>query len=286
MKRIRKAPCGRARLAMLVGGAAALLLLALGVAARRLAPPKIGGEPWNEPDGVTVSILGDSISTFKGYIPTEDGVNRKHAAFYPNRDLRRVEDTWWAQVIDRMDGRLGVNESWSGSRVLNTMDGNEGNLGEDAAMASMTRIRNLGSNGTPQVILFFGGTNDISFGSPLGVFDPDQAPREAELTATKWETFSEAYTAAILRMQHLYPQATIYALSPTENLTHYDAQKRDEYVGVMREICRHYNVPFIDLTEEGFSTAMLADGTHPSGEGMACIADIVLGHCSSEGTSP
>ena len=258
------------------GGVAVALLVAAGVIAYRLGVSNREKPSWDDADGVTVSILGDSISTFKGYIPTEDGVNLEHETYYPKRDVRRVEDTWWAQVIHRMEARLGVNESWSGSRVLNRMEGNEGNVGEDAAMASMTRIRNLGSNGTPEIILFFGGTNDITFHSPVGEFDPVYAPIEADLTATKWDTFAEAYAEAILRMQALYPEAEIYAIAPTENLTHFDNAERAPYVAVIQAICAHYGVTCIDLSAEGFSTEMLPDGTHPNREGMACIAEIVL----------
>ena len=282
MRRISKRPASWRWAAVTLGGGAAMLLLMAAVIAYRLQPPDVEEESWNTQNGVTVSILGDSISTFEGYVPTADGVNRKHASFYPKRDIRRVEDTWWAQVIARMNARLGINESWSGSRVLNTMDGNEGNLGEDAAMASMTRIRNLGSRGDPQIILFFGGTNDIAFGSPTGEFDAHGAPKEVDLTATKWDTFSEAYAAAIGRMQALYPDAEIYAISPTENETYYDAAVREQYVTVMKSICAHYGVSFIDLIEEGFTTDMLSDGTHPNREGMRCIADAVLKFCGEK----
>ena len=265
-----------ARMTMVIGGGFILLLIMAVIFARRMQPPDIEAETWNTPEGVRISILGDSISTFKWYIPAADGLNPEHECFYPKRDVRKVEDTWWAQVIMRMNGRLGINESWSGSRVLNTIDGNEGNVGEDAAMASMTRIRNLGSRDDPDIILFFGGTNDISFGSPLGEFHRESAPQEVDLTATKWDTYADAYVAAILRMQALYPDAEIYAISPTENETYYSASTRLRYVSVMKEICDHYGVTFIDLVEEGFTTDLLFDGTHPNREGMTRMADIVM----------
>ena len=239
-------------------------------------------EPFS---GKTISILGDSISTFAGYIPTADGINLEHKTFYPNSAIKTVDETWWMQVIHEMDAKLGINESWSGSRVLNTIDGNSGNLGEDAAMASLTRIQNLGSNGTPDVILFFGGTNDIAFSSPLGTFDEETAPKIADLTATKWETYADAYVAAIMRMQYYYPQAQIVAISPTENKYYYDAQMRSQYISVMEVICKHYGVTFIDLTENGFTTDMLADVTHPSTIGMDKIAETVLSYLKSESMS-
>ena len=236
--------------------------------------PEIAPVSETEEDALVISVMGDSISTFQGYIPTADGVNLAHATFYPNAAVTAVEQTWWHQVIAALGGRLGINESWSGSRVLNTQDANSGNLGPDAAMASMTRIRNLGSNGTPDIILFFGGTNDIAFGSPPGSF----VPGETDLTATKWETYAQSYAAAIGRMQHLYPNAKIVAIQPGPNKSYYTDETLKSYMAVTRAICDHYNVIFCDLLGSGFTTALLADVTHPSAAGMTKIAEIVLDH--------
>ena len=38
--------------------------------------------------GKVISVLGDSISTFAGYIPTADGFNMEHLARYPQDNLR------------------------------------------------------------------------------------------------------------------------------------------------------------------------------------------------------
>ena len=222
------------------------------------------------------SILGDSISTFAGWIPVADGVNLAHRPFYPNSAITTVEQTWWYQVLDTMGARLGINDSWSGSWVINTLDKNSGgDLGPDAAMASMTRIRNLGSNGTPDVILFFGGTNDLVFDIPLGSFDPATAPTTADLTQTKWDTFAEAYVAAILRMQHLYPDAQIVAIQPGPNKYYYTEDTLLACMEITQAICSHYGVVFCDLLGNGFTSDMLADVTHPNAAGMTKIADIV-----------
>ena len=63
-----------------------------------------------------ISIMGDSISTFESFNP--DG----YCVFYDAQmqrvnGLGSVSDTWWDRVIKRMDGRLCVNNSYSGSKV-------------------------------------------------------------------------------------------------------------------------------------------------------------------------
>ena len=62
------------------------------------------------------SILGDSISTFEGCNPAGFRVfyegERREAT-----GVREARDTWWAQVVDALDGELLANGSFSGSMV-------------------------------------------------------------------------------------------------------------------------------------------------------------------------
>ena len=220
--------------------------------------------------GKIISIMGDSISTFSGYIPA------RNAVWYPKHDVTSVDETWWMQLITQLDAKLGINESWSASHVLNTIDGNSGDMGEDAAMASNTRILNLGSNGTPDVILFFGGTNDIAVSAPLTGFDPTSAPTEADLLSTKWSSYTDAYVAAIMRMQYYYPDAQIVVILPTINLQAYDDAKLERYNSVMRSICDHYGVAYVDLVAAGYTADMLGDVTHPNMLGMDFITAVVM----------
>ena len=228
-------------------------------------------------EGKVFSILGDSISTFAGYIPVADGFNLAHRPRYPQSNLLTdVNETWWMQAITQLDAKLGINDSWAGSRVINTMTGNSGDQGENAAMASLTRIQNLGANGTPDVILFYGGTNDIGHKTALGRFDPTNAPTEVDLTSTKWSTAADAYVAAILRMQYYYPNAQIIAMLPTYTTSYYTEANLEQYNAVYAAICEHYGVTYIDLRDCGITTADLPDGIHPDANGMDYITEAVL----------
>lgn len=227
--------------------------------------------------GKVISILGDSISTFGGYIPVADGFNLAHRPRYPQDNLlTNVNETWWMQTITALNAKLGINDSWAGSTVCNTQDTNSGDLGPDAAMASMTRIRNLGSNGSPDVILFYGGTNDIGRKLTPGSFSPATAPSQADLTARKWNTAADAYVAAIMRTQHLYPDALMIALLPTYTSGYYDNAVLAQYNAVYASICAHYDVPYIDLRECGITVSDLPDGIHPNAKGMDDITKAVL----------
>ena len=113
-----------------------------------------------------VSILGDSYSTFQGYVtPGSNDCwyfgNGKNAD--SRNTLETVEQTWWYRLVHGHGMELDVNNSWSGTTVCLT-----GYRGEDASdRAFITRMFNLGN---PDIILVFGGTNDSWAGSPVGEY--------------------------------------------------------------------------------------------------------------------
>lgn len=94
--------------------------------------PVVSGsnELTNGFEGKILSILGDSISTFEGYVPTSDGHNLEHRSTYPSSSLLTdVSDTWWNRLITNLKMKLGVNDSWSGTRVSNSSTTDTGNYG-------------------------------------------------------------------------------------------------------------------------------------------------------------
>ena len=227
--------------------------------------------------GKVISVLGDSISTFAGYIPTADGFNLEHLARYPQDNLLTdVNETWWMQVIAKLDAKLGINDSWRGATVSGVAPVTTGTSGENASMANLTRIQNLGANGTPDVILFYGGTNDLAHVSKVGSFDAATAPAEVDLTTKKWDNLADGYVHTLLRLQHYYPNAQIVALLPAVTTSYYSDEKLAQANAVLSEICTHYGVAYTDLRECGLSTSDLPDGIHPNAAGMDYITDAVL----------
>ena len=66
-----------------------------------------------------VSILGDSYSTFQGWIPEGNAVWYPYAERSVN-DVAEASECWWSQVIEALGGELEANESWSGSTICYT----------------------------------------------------------------------------------------------------------------------------------------------------------------------
>lgn len=227
--------------------------------------------------GKIISIMGDSISTFRGSIP--DG----NATWYPKNEVNSPDKTWWSLLLGMTGAELGINNSWSGSRVSNTSETNSGNLGPDRCMPALAGIESLDDNGTPDIILFFGGPNDINNGVPLGTFDKNVAHDTVDLTTTIWDNFADAYKTTIMRMQHYYPHAKIVCITPMYNGSSKSYNKRlDSFVSVIKDITDYFGIHCIDLRKCGINLGnnppeygLMIDGLHPDAKGMELIANYV-----------
>lgn len=236
----------------------------------------IGGAETPSYAGKIVSILGDSISTFNGYNPDDE---RKPT--YPGADVTAWNLTWWGYIIEKMQLTLGMNDSWSGSRVhnSNTEDIPAANVGPNVCMAGLKRIQNLSANGTPDIIFFFGGTNDGKF-TPLGSFDEAADYTTVDLKVTTWTTFVDAYVAAIMRLQHYYPNAAIFTMTPMYTASWYTNGKLNQFCEQIKKISNYFGVTCIDMRKCGVKTTNLSkfmrDGLHPAKIGMQMMAEYVM----------
>ncbi len=223
-----------------------------------------------------ISILGDSISTFRSVIP------EKNAARYPQDNLLTdLNLTWWMRVISELGASLGFNDSWAGSQVSNIYDKPEGNLGPDRCMANPERIKNLSLGGIPDVIFLYGGTNDIGRALyPIGRFDVAHCSVTPDYSLTKWQTFVDGYTETLLRLRDCYPKSEIICLLPGYVKGYYTPEKADEAVTELEKLCSHFGIRTIDLRKSGITQetadVYLPDGLHPNSEGMKLISDLVV----------
>ena len=197
----------------------------------------------------TVAVLGDSYSTFEGFIP------KGHPEWYRTNvnkaatDVDKVEQTWWWQVVKNGGYKLGVNDSYSGSTVCFT--------GYDDADSSdrsfVTRATNLG---TPDIILVCGGTNDSWCGAKVGEYKYEGWKR-ADMYYFR-PALAKLYT--VLR-EH-YPNVEIYFIL--------NDCLRDDINESVDVISKHYGVPVIKLS------GIDKQNGHPNVKGMKTFADQVL----------
>lgn len=200
-----------------------------------------------------VAILGDSYSTFAGYLSPATNFPWYSADLNSdiakNNDVHSVEQTWWHQFVTKMGYELVCNNSFSGSTICHT-----GYNKEDYTDRSfITRLHHLGN---PDIILIFGGTNDSWAGVPIGEYQYEG------WTNADLYNFRPAFAYMLHNLLQLYPQAKIYNITNSE---------LSEAVTVSAdEICRHYNVPNLLLKD------VEKQWGHPSVKGMEAICNQLI----------
>lgn len=201
--------------------------------------------------GKTISVMGDSISTIKDKIPSGN------ALYYDNTTGKEMtfERNYWGDIITRFGAAEGIDEAWSGSTIGS----------KAASMASKDRINKLDDNGTPDVILYYGGSNPDG---SVGTFDPDADYAKTVDWAQSYSDTASAYAASLQRMKVTYPGAEIIAMIP-----YYEQNNIPKQAEVIEQIAKHYDITTIDLRElrnqEGISPN---NALHPNMDGHSQIA--------------
>lgn len=241
--------------------------------------------------GKKISIIGDSISTFSGWIPTQ-GVNgytyESYATYYPYSPLTNVTQTWWYKVISELSLTLGQNCSWSGSCTAG--DGEAENTAHDGC--SDRRIADLAINGTPDIIVIFMGTNDFSTTNGRNIPIGNLTSKDHFPTNGNKSTFSEGYGLMLSKVLQTYPLSHVFCCSLLDNCSPvrdqdgvYPTQNPhgvylEDYNAKIKELALGYGAHFIDLHNCGIHwnniPMLTVDGqTHPNEAGHTLIAQMV-----------
>lgn len=77
----------------------------------------------------SISILGDSYSTFEGYLQPDTNSIWYYVSPRQQTDVTSVKQTWWHKFIKENNYRLCVNNSFSGATICNTGLSQRGLLG-------------------------------------------------------------------------------------------------------------------------------------------------------------
>lgn len=217
-------------------------------------------------DRLRVTIFGDSYSTFEGYITPETNEPWYFRPDSPGKakenDVDAVEQTWWWQVLKRLDAELVTNNSYSGSTIGYT--GYVEKQGEGQAnykpRSFITRASNLGD---PDLILVCGGTNDSWCGELIG-----------DYKFSDWQEddlffFRPAMAKWCDTMKTLYPTKRILFIINSE--------LKPDFVESMHIILNRYNIEYLDLHD------IDKQWGHPSQAGMKAFADQVVEYLQKTG---
>ena len=114
-----------------------------------------------------VFIMGDSYSTYKGYIP------EGYHSFYSderktNPIVKGVEKTWWSILANENNLNTVLNDSFSGSTICNTV--REALSVESSFVSRIDKYMSekFFDRNKINTMLIFGGTNDSWINAPIG----------------------------------------------------------------------------------------------------------------------
>ena len=229
----------------------------------------------------TISFLADSITTFEGYSNntndnTTIGNNRVYYGGVNHTGsnyITDVNDTWWKMLIDELNMSICVNNSWSGSLVLDS---------DLNACGYKDRAKNLHNNITntyPDIICIYLGTNDANR-LELEIKNFDKNEIDNFIKSNKEPSnFNEAYALMLYNVKKNYKKSTIYActLLPFKWIS----KERDEmFYDVMKNTIKHFNINLIDLHKDCDVTLTLdyfaePGYVHPNINGMKKLKECV-----------
>ena len=204
-------------------------------------------------DQKKLSILGDSISTYRG-ISNDRTANATiwgNPFFY--KDPFPLEKTYWMRLIQKLDLTLCVNNAWSG-----------GNLsGQDNPNAGVNRAHHLArDNGDiPDLIILFMGINDLG-----RKVDP--------------EIFAADYQKTLEIFQNQYPRARVCCVNLPDRDPVMKSQT-ERFNAIIETAVQKAGENFFvaDLfhskLQNDFYYINTVDGLHPDEDGMKIIADVI-----------
>ncbi|WP_454939953.1 SGNH/GDSL hydrolase family protein [Evtepia sp.] len=200
-----------------------------------------------------ISVLGDGISSFEGYVPRQASFYSPSYVSYSGFDT--PDGMWWMQLTKMLGGEFLANSAYAGSHV---------SYAGHYSACLPRRIRSLATEeASPDIILVYSGINDVNHSIELDKFQRD-------------------YTEMLDSLKKFHPNAQIWAGTLTVGkepagpyyLDPVALEKRGEYNDIIRQCVAAAGdrVHLVDLSPvEGVYETV--NGTHPNKQGMITFAE-------------
>ena len=230
--------------------------------------------------GKKLSVFGASMCTYDGYSNNVEhnptiGENKQYYGRADSENVKcrdlSVNETFWGILLQKYGMELCVNNSWSGSKIL------DDNL---AAAGWNTRPCELHRPGgsEPEIILSFMGNNDFTKERPAGEVTDDLFDRVAAEDFVP-DNFAEGYAVMLHKVTTRYPDAKIFLFNMAWR-TEEKSELLIKYNEIIEKCAAHYGAFIVRLTESRMSRLDYAKYTcdgklHPNAEGMAIWAELI-----------
>ena len=204
-------------------------------------------------------ILGDSYSTFEGYVPEEYNpyYHRIYGEDHVGSDVTDVSMTWWGILTEELGLNVVRNDSWSGSTVSYTAYHGIDCSETSSFITRFERMVNEGffENNEIDTVIVFGGTNDAWARTPLGEDKFKDHARE------DLYFILPAVGYLVKRLTEVLPQAKIlFVINSGISIAVREGIKR---------ACNHFSIPYAELV------SITKHRGHPNAAGMREIAEQV-----------
>ena len=275
---------------------------------RNFNSENLNGSILSKFKGKKIAIVGDSISTYQGWLPSDvpGFVGTAYATYYPHGNVDRVEKTWWYQMAENLglDPATAIaNTSWSGGVVC----GDSISTTNGKPSCSTKRISDIAIRGfVPDIIIIFISCNDwyqcglSGYNTTLGDWTIKD-PIPAEGTVFK---FRNAYALMLAKIRQTYPLSRVFCCTILDDYRRDGISDDDtdnawppndaagitttEWNNNIREIAEAFACDVINIHDCGITYFNIQQnyavdaGLHPNAAGMSLIAQKVTSELISK----
>lgn len=235
--------------------------------------------------GLKLSLLGDSISSYAGTVPSGNDTYYKGN----NSGVSSSSQMWWSVLCEKTGMTPLVIDGYSGAGVTQLEDSAHVNK---VPMSSDTRCGRLHSGSdNPDIILIAGGVNDYTYAQSA---QSEPLEWDGKTTPVLGNSFTEAYACMIKKLQTNYPNALVVPLTTwftmrgTDNgytLTHTvgsNVYTQADYNEAIKHVCGLMHVLCIEVDNIGinrnnmyptFAVDSSTIPTHPNAEGQKLMGE-------------
>lgn len=201
-----------------------------------------------------ILIIGDSYSTFDGYIPQD--YHTWYTKGSERTDVHDVTETWWWQLVKETDSNLIQNESFSGTTICNTERPNIPHTSFYYRLEENLIANGFFENNPIDTIFLFGGTNDSWIDSPIGDIDNINFDKES------LKQVLPAFHYIVKRLKSVSPSSNIVVVI--------NSDIKPSIQDGFASICEKLSVSYIQLQN------IHKQNGHPDKQGMTEIKEQII----------